>query len=82
LGFCVPFFLPCLLLFSIQGKTFKKNIIFCFVFERINKMYKEEGVAAFYHGMFSYDNILATCAETPLTTLIAFVLTIIGGVSA
>lgn len=50
--------------------------------DRINKMYKEEGVAAFYHGMVSYDNILATCAETPLTTLIAFVLTIIGGVSA
>jgi len=50
--------------------------------ERVNKIYNEEGLAGFYHGLFTYDTILSTCAETPLTTLIAFVLTVIGGVSA
>jgi len=56
-----------------------KNLSFM---ERVNKIHSEDGVGGFYHGIFSYDNVLSLCAETPLTTMVAMALTVIGGVTA
>lgn len=50
--------------------------------ERVQKTVEEDGVSGLYHGFLSYDNLVGGWVETPLTTLIAFALTVIGEVSS
>jgi len=50
--------------------------------ERVQKITDEDGIGGLYHGFFSYDYLVGGWVETPLTTLIAFALTVIGEVSS